>query len=1006
MAVRINEDTITEQPILDWLKQLGYDYAFGPDIAPGMALSERSDPREVVLKKRLDHALRRINPHLPEQAIEDAIDQLVKYEHPNLVFANKDIYKFLTEGITIDVKSDDDDVKGEIVKMIDFDHPENNEFLAVNQFAIQGPENVRRPDVLVFINGIPVAIFEAKSPTNIRGTTAQAYSQIEKYKKEIPDLFKYCQVIVIGDLNDVKHGTISSTWEWYGIWKGIESENEDNHDKPILEITVKGMFDKKRLLDIIRNFIVFEADSDQDATTYTKKMCMYHQYYGVNKAITETIGATKLRGKKKIGVFWHTQGSGKSLSMVFYINKIRTLSTLKSPTVVFLTDRNDLDDQLYKTFKRTGYSHFAKQAESIANLKEKLRVAGAEILFTTVQKFDTEDEQLSERDNIIMIADEAHRSQYAKLAGNIRKATPNASFMGITGTPISLHNRDTRIVFGDYISTYQIHQAVKDNATVPIYYEGRLVPLHVTNEFIDEELNDILGEENEMRKELRVRLEQAIGSKDRLQKIAQDIINHFNNRGLEGKGMIVTMSRRIAAEMYQLLKKIPGAPEMAVVISKPEEFKGQIQSELDNKEIEKRFKKFEDPLKLVIVCDMWLTGFDVPSLHTMYIDKPLKNHTLMQAIARVNRIFRDKEGGLIVDYIGIADNLKKALSIYSSEIRKEALIPLEEVVEKMMEKYDVVKSMFNGLDLSNWKKLSPGEMATLFHQAVNIVITDKQTQNIDEDKKRRFLKESTNLHKLFALVMPHAAAHRIRNEVEFFQAVKLQIRKMMIVEHEPGPGQDVESALRELVSKSIAAEGVIDIFKMHEKGKPNVSIFDEKFLEEVKKMKFRNLAIEVLRKLLNDELRVRFKKNIVRYKSFMEMLEEVIEQYENNMIKSTKVIEKLVELAEEVQRAESFNKQIGLSEEELAFYDAILAEKKSPLKNDELKDTVRDLVQVIKRDVSVDWTNSEIIKSRIRANVRRLLMQKSFPADQREQVINLILNQAAALYKDYNYVVG
>ncbi|MDP3970215.1 MAG: type I restriction endonuclease subunit R, partial [bacterium] len=956
----------------------------------------------VVLKKRLDRSLRRINPHLPEEAIQDAIDQLVKYEHPNLVFANKDIHKFLIEGIAVDVKKDDGEQKGEIVKLIDFEIPDNNEFLAVNQFAVQGPEATRRPDVVIFVNGIPVVLFELKSPINQTGTVATAFKQVQDYKKDIADIFKYNQIIVIGDLNEVKHGTISSTWEWFGIWKGIESEDEKNNDKPRLEVLVKGMFQKQRLLDIIQNFIVFEADSDKDVNTYTKKMCMYHQYFGVNKAVRETIRATKPRGNKKIGVFWHTQGSGKSLSMVFYINKIKQLSTLKSPTVVFLTDRNDLDDQLYKVFKRTGYTQFAKKADSIKDLKEKLKAAGAEIIFTTIQKFETEEELLSERDNIIVISDEAHRSQYAKLAGNVRDAIPNSSFMGITGTPISLHNRDTRIVFGDYISTYQIQQAVKDEATVPIYYEGRLVPLHISNEFIDEELYDVLGEEQEMSKRLRVRLEQAIGAKDRLNKIAEDILEHFNHRGLKGKGMIVTMSRRIAVQMYGILSRMKDAPEMAVVISKPEDFRGKIQNELDNKEIEKRFKNNNDPLKLVIVCDMWLTGFDVPSLHTMYIDKPLKNHTLMQAIARVNRIFKDKPGGLIVDYIGIADNLKKALSIYSADIRKEALIPLQEVIDKMMEKYDIVRSMFNGLDLSNWKKLASGDMARVFHQAVETIITNKQSGIIDEDKKRRFIEESTALHKLFSLVMPHAEAHRIRNEVEFFQAVKLQIRKMMAGPSEPGPDVDVESALQELVSKSISAEGVIDIFKMNNKDRPDISIFDEKFLEEVKKQKFRNVAIEVLRKLLNDEIRVRMKKNVIRYKSLMEMLERIIEQYEKNIFSSTQVIESLITLAKEIKSADKSNEVLGFSEEEAAFYDALKLGSGLVMKDVELKDLVKRIVELVKNNLTIDWTNSEIIKARIRSNVTRLLMQKQFPVEKRENVIKMIFEQAKAMYGEYS----
>ncbi len=997
---KLDEATLSEQPILDWLKELGYEYAYGPDIAPESVLGERDSYREVVLKKRLNHALRRLNPHLPEGVIQDAIDQLSRYEHPNLVFANKEMYHMLTEGVKVGVRDENGETKGEIVRVIDFDNPLNNEFLAVNQFAIQGPEKLRRPDVVVFVNGLPLAVFEAKSPTSQSGTTAQAFQQIQEYKKDIPDLFTYNQVIVLGDLDDVKHGTISSSWEWFGIWKGIESEDEENSALPKLEVTVRGIFEKRRFLDIIEHFIVYEADSEQDVSTYTKKMCMYHQYFGIRKAVAETLRATKPRGNKKIGVFWHTQGSGKSLSMVFYVNTIKNLATLHSPTIVFLTDRNDLDDQLYKVFKRTGYTQFAKKAESIADLKDKLVSAGAEILFTTIQKFEDVDTELNPRGNIIVISDEAHRSQYAKLAAKARVALPSASFMGITGTPVSLENRDTRLVFGDYISIYQIQQAVRDEATVPIYYEGRLVPLHVANEFLDEELGDVLGETYEMNRKLRLQLEHAVGAQDRLEKVAKDILEHFLHRGLQGKGMIVTMSRKIAVEMYSILRKNSQAPEIAVVISKPEEFKSRIQRQLDTKELEKRFKNADDPLRLVIVCDMWLTGFDVPSLHTMYIDKPMKNHTLMQAIARVNRIFKDKPGGLIVDYIGIADNLKKALSIYSSDIQKEAMIPLQEVIDKMMEKYDIVRSMVNGHDIQGWKKLSSVELARLFQTVVNTVITDKESGIIDEDKKRRFVEESTALYKLFALVMPHAEAHRLRDEVEFFQAVKQHIRKMLAGPSEPGPS-NIDSTLQELISKSIAAEGVIDIFQMNKKDKPDISIFDEKFLEEVKKVKFRNLAIEVLRKLLNDEIRVRVKKNVIRYKSILEMLEEVIEQYENNIINSAQVIENLITLAQQIRTTDKQYEILGLSEEEAAFYDAIKEGKGVILKDEELKDFVQQLVSLVRRDLTIDWTNSEIIQSKIRANVTRLFMQKQFPIEQREIALQMIFEQAKVMYKDW-----
>src|SRR3989338_6976851 len=1003
---KINENTF-EQATIDWFKGEGYDYEFGGDIAPEMALKERESYREVVLVSRLKRALCRLNPDLPDRAIESAAQEIIRMEHPNLIIANKNVYELLAKGISVEVKEGDEQ-RGRLVKVFDFDNPLNNEFLVVNQFAIQGIERVRRPDVIIFVNGIPVAIFELKSPTTESGTIESAYQQLQDYKKDIPDLFKYNQIMAVSDLLKARHGTISSSWERFATWKGIESEDEKHPaGTSELELLIKGVFHKQRLMDIIRNFIVFEADSEKDTNTFTKKMCLYHQYFGVNKAIIHTLRAARPRGNKKIGVFWHTQGSGKSLSMVFYVNKAKELIDLKSPTFVFLTDRNDLDDQLYKTFLRTGYGALAKQADGVEGLKKKLRTAGGELLFSTIQKFSGENyEELSDRENIIIIADEAHRSQYAKFAGNVRMALPRASFMGITGTPISLENRDTRLVFGEHISEYPINRAVEDGATVKIFYEGRLVPLHLSNQFIDEEWNDLMAEtqfaENEVMKRKFARLEQAVGSEDRLQKVAEDIIQHFNNRGLEGKGMIVTISRRVAVEMYKLISKMKNAPEVAVVISKTENFGEQIQDEKDPKELERRFKNPDDPLQLVIVCDMWLTGFDVPALHTMYIDKPLKNHTLMQAIARVNRVYKDKPGGLIVDYIGVADDLKKALSIYSSDVHKKAMFPIEELLNGMQEKYDVVCAMLNGVDYNNWKKKDASQVARLFQEAINMVISEGGGERINQEKKKRFLTEVELLSRLFALAMPHHEAIKIRSDVEFFQALKRAINKLTITNGpSPMPGSEIDTAIRELLSKSIAAEGVVDIFAMKDKTKPEISIFDEKFLEEVRNIKFKNVTIEILRKLLNDELRIRMRKNEIRYKSLVELLEQIIEQYENNIINSAKVIEQLLKLAEEIKTVEKVGEKLDLSEEEMAFYDALIMNGDGTKANGVLKQIVKELVKMIRRDLTIDWTNKENIKARIRADVRLFLLRNSYSQQDTEKYVERIYNQAFALYRDY-----
>jgi len=1001
--MKLTEQNLAEQPVIDWFKQLGYEHKFGPDISTGGVLVER-DFKDVILENRLRNALKRLNPDLGEKAIDEAVYKLKTVEHPNLEIVNKEIWRMLTEGVKVEVENEKGEVRGKFVKVFDFENPQDNEFLIVNQFTVQGIEKIRRPDIVVFINGVPITIFELKNPRIEEATIQTAYQQLQEYKKDIPEVFKYNQLLAISDLSEARYGTISSSWEWFKVWRGIKNEDEKLKGVSELEVLVKGLFQKSRLLDIIENFIVFETDSEKDVSKFTKKICLYHQYFGVNKAVGSTLKATKPDGNRKIGVLWHTQGSGKTLSMVFYVNKTKKIEELQSPTFVFLTDRNDLDNQFYKTFLRTGYATLAKQAETIKDLKEKLKTVGGELIFTTIQKFAEDFEILSERRNIIVIADEAHRSQYAKLAASARKSLPNGSFMGITATPVSLENRDTRLVFGDYISIYPMSRSVEDGATVSIYYEGRLVPLHLTNYFIDEEFDDLTQEVDfEMKESLKkkfARLEQAVSVPDRLKKIGEDIVNHFNNRGLEGKAMVTTISRRVAVEMYKLISNIKNAPEVAVVISKPEEFKGEIKGETRAEEIEKRFRRTEDPLRMVIVCDMWITGFDVPPLHTMYFDKPLKNHGLMQAIARVNRIFKDKPGGLIVDYIGIADDLKKALSVYDPEVRREAMIPLQDIVNKMLEKYDIVKSMLQEVDYSKWKYLEGEKLAKILQQAVNTIITDPKDGTLDERRKERFLKELLQLIKLHAFAMPHKEAYDIKNDVDFFKAVRDVLIKQTSIRSKAGIEVGLESTIKELLSKSIAAEGIIDIFALKEKEKLDISILDERFLEEARKIKYKNLAIEILKKLLSDEIGFRMRKNSIRYKSLLEILKNIIEEYEDRVISAAKVIERLIELAKEIKKTDKKAKEMDLSEEELAFYDAIVS-KKMINQDEKIKKLVKELVKMIRRDLTIDWTNNEIIKARIRDNARLLLLRNQFRPKEAEEITNLIYQQVFYLYRDY-----
>lgn len=1007
MPQSLNENSLAEQPVIDWFKQLGYEYKFGPEISIGGLLVERNieeDFKDVILENRLRSALKRLNPELGEKDIDEVVYKLKKIENPNLETVNKEVWEMLIGGVRIDIENKNKELRGVFAKIIDFQNPLNNDFLVVNQFTIRGIEKVRRPDIIVFINGIPVAVFELKNPQLEEATIQTAYQQLQDYKKDIPELFKYNQILAISDLLEAKYGTISSSWEWFKSWKEITDKDEKLSGVSQLETLVKGIFQKTRLLDIIENFIVFEADSEKDTSKFTKKICLYHQYFGVNKAVARTLKALKPNGDGKIGVLWHTQGSGKTLSMVFYVNKTKVLPELEGPTFVFLTDRNDLDNQFYKTFLRTGYDKLAKQAETIEDLRRKLENSGAELIFTTIQKFGENFGVLSERKNIIVIADEAHRTQYAKLAGRARKALPNASFMGITATPISLNNRDTRFVFGDYIDIYTMTQSVEDGATVPIYYKSHLAPLHLANDFIDEEFDDLTEEldiqTKESLKNKFTRLKQAVSTPERLQKIAEDIVNHFNHRGVNGKAMVVTISRKTAVEMYKLISKIPNAPKTAVVISKPEEFKNEIQEETRASEIERQFKRIDDSLKMVIVCDMWLTGFDVPPLDTMYFDKPLKNHTLMQAIARVNRVFRDKEGGLIVDYIGIADDLSKALNIFNPSDVKGVMIPLQDIISKMKEKYDIVKSMLKDVNYTKWKYLEGEQLSKLFNQALNIIITNPEDNTISEENKKRYLEESLKLVKLHAFVMPHKEAYEIKDDIEFFKALRNALLKYTSVKGTADIDFGVESTIKDLVSKSIAAEGVIDILNLQNKEKIDISILDDKFLEQAKKIKYQNLAIDAIRKLLNDEIKIRIKKNRIRYQSFSEMLEKIIEEYENRVISASRVIEQLIKLAKDIKKAEEEGQSLDLTEEELAFYDAISSKQKFN-KNEDAKKLAKELVKIVRRDLGVDWTNNDILKARIRDDVRRLLLSKGFKPEEEKEITDTIYQQALYLYKDY-----
>lgn len=1000
----LNEQNLTEQSLIDWLKAQGYDYVYGPDINPGQQKAAREDFRTVVLKDRLVGSIRRLNPQLPSNQAELIARDIAEYSHADLVLGNKEMYSWLTDGKKHSWRMGESE-KTELVRLIDFDNPDANDFLVVNQFTVQGIDSVCRPDVVIFINGLPLSVFELKSVVREFTSIGEAYRDMESYKKEIPKLFLYNQIIGLSDLYLAKHGTISSSWERFASWKGINAENDEPKTAVELEVLLRGLFDKRRFLDVVKNFVVYEADGDGEAVTFTKKMCLYHQYYGVNKTVESTIKAVGGEQDHKIGVFWHTQGSGKSLSMVFYVNKTKRIDSLKSPAYVFLTDREDLDDQLYKTFKRSGYGTLAKRASSIKDLRDRLEHLGSELIFTTIQKFKDDPDAntiLTNRENVIVLADEAHRTQYSAFAGNVRRALPNASFLGVTGTPIAMNDKDTMRVFGSVVSEYRIGMSVKDGATVPIYYEGRLVPLHMADKFVDSKFDSLLGEivvdeKNKARKEWAV-LEEVVGAQSRIEEIAKDIVNHFNNRPIEGKAMIVTMSRRIAVGMYKEIMKLRNAPECAVVISGSDEFASEIQHELDVKKLEKRFKKINDPLKIAIVCDMWLTGFDVPCLHTMYLDKPLKNHGLMQAIARVNRVFKDKPGGLIVDYIGIAENLKKALSIYDSGVQKDAMLPLDEIIVEMNSLHRDAIAYFNGIEYSGWKKLKGTELSRLLQSCINEVITKEGI--LSDDRKMRFIGTVGKLSKLHALVMPSESAMEIVNDIQFLQAVREGVARLTVISKAIFP-EEKESAIRSLIHGAVQAENVIDLFASSDESK-SVSIFDERFAAEIRKSDYKNLAVDSVRKMLDKEIMVRMRTNKARYETMLTLLTDLIEKYENNVISSSEIIKRLLEIAQEIKRLDAESQSLGLSEEEIAFYDSLAKDPTLKEANIDTKEFVKNLIKRVRRDLTIDWTNNETIKARIRQNVRLLLIQKGIIEQrQTERLIENIFQEIVRVYREY-----
>jgi len=1028
-----------EQFVIELLLNQGFEY-----LSPEQQETERENLSEVVLLPHLKNAIDTLNPSIPQEAKDQGLRQVLNLPSQNLIDNNEAFHKMLTEGIEVEYLVEGN-IRGDKVWLVDFAEIKNNEFLACNQFTVTENNVTKRPDVVLFVNGLPLVVIELKNPADENATVAKAFTQLQNYKNAIPSLFYYNGILVISDAFIAKAGTISSDIGRFAAWKSVDGVRENKATVPQIETLVKGMLKKEVLLDLIKQFIVFEKTKKEDIKTgqsfvvTVKKIAAYHQYFAVNKAVESTISAASQQGSRKAGIVWHTQGSGKSLSMVFYTGKI--VLKLNNPTIVVVTDRNDLDGQLFDTFAgcRQLLRQEPVQAQSIPHLKTLLKTAGGGIVFTTIQKFSPDEgaavyDLLSERKNIVVIADEAHRSHYGFKSKNIedknggirttygfakylRDALPNASFIGFTATPIEKEDASTPAVFGNYIDVYDIEQSIADEATVKIYYESRLAKIHLKpeeKETLDEEVEAITeGEEttaSEKAKAKWTQLEAIVGHKERLKSVAADIVDHFEKRQevFDGKAMIVCISRRVAVELYdEIIKLRPhwhdtdkrkGAIKVVMTSSSSDPENWQIHSTTKEirREIAERFKDPDDRLKIVIVCDMWLTGFDVPCLHTMYVDKPMRGHTLMQAIARVNRIFRDKPGGLIVDYIGIASDLKNALATYTlSGGKGSPTLDQEQAVALMLEKYEIVCQMFDKFDYKRFFKADTQQKLTIILEAQEYIL------NL-EDGKDRFTKEVVGLSKAFAISVPHPKAMEIKDDVGFFQAVKARLTKF-----EPtGTGKsdaEIETAIRQIVDKAVVSEGIIDVFDAAGIKKPDISILSDEFLKEIQGMERKNLALELLKKLLNDEIKIRSKKNLIQSRLFSEMLENAIKKYQNNLLTTAQVIEELIRLAKEIRDSDKRGQQFNLTNEELAFYDA-LADNQSArdvLGDEKLRDLARVLVARVKSNTSIDWTIKESVRSKLKVIVKRLLRQYGYPPDMELLATENVLKQAELLADEW-----
>lgn len=1091
---------ITENDIELWaieeLESLGWKYIHGSLIAPDLPAGkaggkqpERNTFSDVILRGRLQDAIARNNPHIPDEAQQEALKVIERIASPELMVNNQEFHALLTEGVPVEYRKDLPNgqaggVRGDRVHLVDFTNPGQNDFLVVNQFTITCKDvrshvSTKRPDLILFINGLPLVVFELKNAIDENATLHSAYKQIQTYKNTIPSLFTFNTFCILSDGADAKTGSLSAGYSRYLAWKTSDGVQEASLLTNQLEVLIKGLLNPAILLDYIRHFIVFEdvktlgRVSQQVSITTVKKVAAYHQYYAVNKAIESVKRASLNNGDRKGGVVWHTQGSGKSLSMVFFSGKL--VLQLNNPTILVITDRNDLDDQLFDTFASSKQllRQVPIQANSREHLKELLKVASGGIVFATIQKFQPDGdsniyEQLSDRTNIVVVADEAHRTQYGfkpksievkddngnvvgqrlvyGFAKYMRDALPNATYLGFTGTPVESTDNNTPAVFGNYVDIYDIAQAVEDGATVPIYYESRLVKINLSEEGkqlieeLDEELaNDEFVQTHgraSQQKAKWAKVEAIIGSEARLKKIAEDIVFHYeerNTNGIDGKAMIVSMSRQIAVDLYKEIINIrphwhsddldKGVIKVVMTAASsdgPDMMKHHTSKE-QRRDLADRMKDNSDPLKLVIVRDMWLTGFDAPSMHTLYIDKPMKGHNLMQAIARVNRVYKDKPGGLVVDYFGIASDLKKALSFYSDSGGKgDPAETQEKAVQLMLEKLEVVSQMYSEHKASHTTEFAmAAEPKSTYgkgfayenyfdatvKQKLELILAGVEHVLGLNDGKNRYVREVTALSKAFAIALPHDEAMDVKDEIAYFQAVKARIQKFDAGTSSGGKSDyEIETAIKQVIDSAIVSEQVVDIFDAAGIKRPELSVLDDEFLEEMRDMKHKNLALEVLKKLLNDEIKIRSKHNVVQSRSLMEMLESSIKRYQNNLISAAEIIQEMIDLAKEIKEADKRGDKLGLSKDELAFYDAVAQNQsaKDLLGDEVLLKLARVLVERVKDNATIDWTVKESVRKKLKVIVKRTLRQYGYPPDLQKLATEIVLQQAEALADFWN----